>query len=426
MRALLRPFILPLALCAAPAWAERTLTLEEALRTAAERQPQLRQAQSNTDSARARADQTRAGLLPQVNINANYQYSTSTSSTDSTVAVRRGGSYSVGATASQLLYDFGQTANRYRASRESAEAQADSQSQTRLNVLATAGTAYFNVLAQQALVGVASDTLENEVAHLSQVQAQVEVGSRPEIDLLQQRTAKANAQVQLIQARNAYATSKAQLNQAMGVEGPTDYAVREVEGAPVKGEDLTADALVEEALSRRPDLAATVRQIHAQELQVSATRGGFWPSVSASVSGSGAGRELMDPAFGLTGQVGLSWPIFESGRTLAAVREQQANLRGVEAQSDALRQQVRLEVEQAQLAVHAARESLSATEEALVNARARLQLAEGRYREGVGNIIELGDAQLDATSAAAQQVQAVYSLATARTELSRALGLSVL
>jgi outer membrane protein len=141
------------------------------------------------------------------------------------------------------------------------------------------------------------------------------------------------------------------------------------------------------------------------------------------VSANGAGTDPVNQDFGLTGQVGLNWPLFESGRTRAQVREAEASLRGVQAQQDALRQQVRLEVERALLSVRATREGLAATEEALINARARLRLAEGRYREGVGNIIELGDAQLDATSAAAQRVQAEYNLATARTELGRALGL---
>ena len=49
-------------------------------------------------------------------------------------------------------------------------------------------------------------------------------------------------------------------------------------------------------------------------------------------------------------------------------------------------------------------------------------LAEGRYQAGVGNIIELGDAQVAQTSAAAQAVQAEYNLATARAQLGRALG----
>ncbi|HEX8825012.1 MAG TPA: TolC family protein, partial [Archangium sp.] len=161
-----------------------------ALRTASERQPQLRQAQASTEAARARVDQSRAGLLPQVNANAGYQVSTArdtgTTPVDGSTNFRRGSGFTVGATASQLLWDFGQTTGRYRAARESADAQAATAFQTRLDVLTEVSTAYFNVLAQQALVDVARETLENEVAHLRQVEAQVQVGTRAEIDLLQQ------------------------------------------------------------------------------------------------------------------------------------------------------------------------------------------------------------------------------------------------
>lgn len=426
MRGRILSLVIPLALAAAPAWAQRVLTLEEALRTAEERQPQLRQAQASTEAARARADQSRSGLLPQVSLSAGYQTSTSrntgTLPVDGGNTIRRGSGFTVGATASQLLWDFGQTLNRYRAARESADAQQATQAQTRLNILAEVSTAYFNVLAQQSLLKVATETLENEEAHLRQVEAQVQVGTRAEIDLLQQRTALANARVQLIQAKNAYATSKAQLNRSMGVEGSTDYTVQDVTRAPLPGESLGLDALVEQALARRPDLSASTRQLRAQELQVSAAKGGYLPRLTASVSANGVGTSPVDQDFGLTGQVGLSWPIFEGLRTRAEVREAEASLRGIGAQQDALRQQVRLEVEQALLAVRAASESLSATQEAETNARERLRLAEGRYREGVGTIIELGDAQLDYTSAAAQRVQAEYNLASARTELERALG----
>jgi outer membrane protein len=424
MRTLLLLF--PLLLAAGPALAQpRVLTLEEALRTARERQPQLRQAQANTTAAQARTDQAFSGLLPQVGASASYQASIGTSGTpdpsDPTL-IRTSNGLRVGVTASQLIYDFGRTTGRWRSAGQSAEAQQATEAQTQRDVLANVSTAYFTALAQQALVGVAQETLENEQAHLSQARAQVEVGTRAEIDLLQQQTAVSNARLQLIQTRNAYATSKAQLNQAMGQEGSTDYTVQEVSVAPVEGEEQPLEALVETAFQARPDLTASAHQLRAQELNISATRGGYWPSLSAQVSGSETGLTPAEAQWGLTGQLALSWSIFQGGITNAQVREQEANLRGLQAQRDALRQQVRLEVERAQLNVSAALESVTAAEEALTNARARLRMAEGRYEQGVGNIIELSDAQLDYTNAAAQRVQASYDLASARTELRRALG----
>ncbi|HET6438852.1 MAG TPA: TolC family protein, partial [Anaeromyxobacter sp.] len=62
--------------------------------------------------------------------------------------------------------------------------------------------------------------------------------------------------------------------------------------------------------------------------------------------------------------------------------------------------------------------------EAETNAREQLRLAEGRYQAGAGSIIELGDAQIAASTAAAQRVQAEYNLAAARASLVRSLGRS--
>ncbi|HWE25978.1 MAG TPA: TolC family protein, partial [Myxococcales bacterium] len=65
--------VLALLAQAAPA---RVLTLQEAERTAAERQPQIRAAHAGTQAAEARADVARSGLLPQLTGTAGYQKST--------------------------------------------------------------------------------------------------------------------------------------------------------------------------------------------------------------------------------------------------------------------------------------------------------------------------------------------------------------
>ena len=72
--------------------------------------------------------------------------------------------------------------------------------------------------------------------------------------------------------------------------------------------------------------------------------------------------------------------------------------------------------------MRAGKATIGASEDAVANARDQLRLAEQRYATGVGNIIELDDAQVAYTAAAAQLVQARYALATARAQLLAALG----
>src|SRR5262249_10520744 len=117
-----------------------------------------------------------------------------------------------------------------------------------------------------------------------------------------------------------------------------------------------------------------------------------------------------------------SYPLFQGGLTKGQVAQAEASLDGVAAQRALEELQIRLEVDTARLAVRAARATIGAADEALRSARHQLRLAEQRYATGVGSIIELNDAQVGYTNAAAQVVQARYALAGARAQLLAALG----
>ena len=427
--------ILPfLAAASPPPAGPRVLTLAEAVRNARARQPQLLQAQAGTRAASARSDEARSGLLPQLTGSASYSRETAnvpfrpgfaTNSSSGGSSFRTVNFYSFNGTLSQLIYDFGQTPGRWRAAQASAEAQRDTEYATLHQVTLGVQTAFFTARAAKDLVGVARDNLTNQDAHLRQIEGFVRAGTRPDIDLAQARTDRANAAVQLINAQNTYETAKAQLNQAMGVEGPTDYEVASDTLPALEGEEQPLDALLQEALDHRPDYASFQQQARAQELTLRSVKGGYGPALGVSTGVNDIGPALDSTVWNWNATVTLTWNIFQGGLTRAQSQEAQANLDAARAQIDGLRQQVRVDVVQAQLAVRANKEALVATGEALVNARERLRLAEGRYQAGVGSVIELGDAQVALTTAAAQRVQAEYNLASSRAQLLRALGREV-
>jgi outer membrane protein len=282
-------------------------------------------------------------------------------------------------------------------------------------------TAFFTARAQKALLEVAKQTLSNQEKHLVQVQAFIQVGTQPEIALAQSKTDVANARLAMIRADNNYAVGRAQLNLAMGLEGATDYDVADETVPIVEGEDGTTDALVAEAIRARPELASLRAQLLAQDATITAARGNYFPSFGASASVSESGATLDSLGWGWTVGVNMTWPLFSGFGTKAQVAAAEYGRVAIDAQAVAERQQVRLEVEQARLSVRAAQGEIGASEEALVNAREQLRLAEGRYETGVGNIIELGDSQVAFTNASAQKVQADYDLATARVTLMHTL-----
>lgn len=428
-------YITPLAAQQTPQVATpRVLSLRDALQAAKDHQPQLQLARAQTQAAQARADQARAPILPQLSGTASYQRTTANfvarpgavpsqfASSATTTSLDTFNFFSFGMQLSQYIWDFGQTTRRWQAARASADAQHASEQVTALQIATTVQSAYFAACAQKALLQVARDNLDNQQRHLVQVTAFVQVGTRPEIDLAQARTDRANASVQVIASENNYEVAKAQLRAAMGVEDSIDFDVQDEPLAPVPGEDRSTDELLPEALSQRPEFLVLSRQIAAQKLTLSAVKGGYGPSLGATMSLTDAGTNISQLALNVSASVNLTWPIFQGLLTMSQVKEQSANVAALDAQQRTLRQQVRVELESARLQVRASKATYSAVQEAQENAQERLRLAEARYRTGVGSMIELGDAQVARTTASAQRVQAEYSLASARAQLLRSLG----
>ena len=408
------------------------LTLEQATRSAREHQPQLRAAHAGTAAAAARAREAASGLLPQLAAQGGYQRTTAnfTSRPGSVPGVSgaRNSSFASfnyfdsAVTLSQLIYDFGQTTGRYDAAQAQAAATAETERATGLQIVFDVRAAYFDARANRDLVRVAQETLRSFESHLQQIEGFVQVGTRPDIDLAQARSDAANARVQLINAENAYDVSRATLDQAMGVEGPLDYEVADETLAAVPGEDAATGPLLDEALKARPEVASLLDQVRAQRETVRSFRGAYAPQLGASAGFTQGGIAVDQLGWNLSAGLTLTWQLYQGGLTTAQVHEAEANLAQIAAQLDLLRQQLRVDVEQARLGVRAASASLGASRDALLNARERLRLAEGRYETGIGDAIELSDAQVAVTSAAVQAVQADQKLSTARAQLLRALG----
>ena len=280
---------------------------------------------------------------------------------------------------------------------------------------------HYNAVATREWVRVAQEALENQQRHLEQIQAFVNEDLRPDIELVQSRTNVANAKSELIQAENAYALSKLYLVQAMGVEN-CKFEIVYVEPKPIECEDEPLDVLIEEALQQRPELSVMAKRLRVQDWNVKAAEAEYWPTLSASsgITWTGSERDVL----ALNWYVGLSlnWTFYEGGRIDAGVREAKANHIVLDNEAILLRQKVRVEVEQAYLQVHSSRARLSVFRESKVQALEFLRLAEGRYFNEVGNVIELSDAQLTLTTAQVNVLTAEYDLISARAALLKALG----
>lgn len=408
-----------------------TLTLQEAVATALSQHPTLRIGQSAVEAAQQRVWQQRAGYLPR----GAYTYNYTRQQRPLSAAV--GGAQVGGETRqrslaqiynfnstnvsmSQLLFDFGRTLEAIHSAAASVDASQADLETTRQTVIFNTKQAYYSVLSTQRLARVAEETVRQNQEHLEAAQARFEVGVAPRFDVTQAQVQVSTAQLDFVTARNNVALARETLRAAMGVTDPLVFTLVDT----LDRSTLTFDdeAMLRDAYTHRPELHSIKAQHRAVAARVSSLKKEYLPSVSGTAQYNWTGREHPLEEGWLWG-VTLTVPLFDSIRTTAEVGEARAELRGVEAQEENLRQQIALEVRQSYLNLRQAMESISVSEQTVGQAQENLALAEGRYATGVGNIIEVTDAQVLLTSARANNIQALYTYKTAVAQVEKAIGL---
>lgn len=403
-------------------FAEPLKSLDECITTALAQHPSLKAGAASVDAAQQRVYQAVSGYLPQVSAvyAANRRYTsigaqtgTGTSRLNQTFNY-----YNTGVSFSQMLFDFGRQLDNIRAaqaSQESVEADLASQRET---VIFQVKQAYFGVLAAQRLVGVAEEALRQSQQHLKLAQSRHEVGFAPRFDVTREQVQLASNELDLLSAQNNVAIARETLRNDMGLDGPLDFDVTDVPEPDVV--DIDEAAALARAYNGRPEITGLQAQERATTEIVQALRKDYLPNITSNGIYQWTGNQYpLQENWNIGASVNVA--LFNGGLTRAQIAEAKANLATLQHNESLLRQSIALEVRQAILNLRQAGRSISVSATGLRQARENLELAEGRYQTGVGNIIEVTDAQASLTKAQAQYVQSIYNYRSSMAALERAI-----
>ncbi len=422
------------------------LSLDGALQLARARHPRLRSAAAAVTASQAQGDAAFSPFLPQLGFTLGYQRATgntaprpgATANAPTENSFEGFNYFSASLTLNQLVWDFGQTLNRWRAAEAGLGAAQATLRAARLDVDAGVRAAFVGAAAAASLLRVAQQNLDAERRHLAQVEALVSAQLRPAVELAKSRALVASADAQRIAAEGGVQSALAQLRLAIGVDGvgapalgcdPPPGEPDPVGGArctppigPHVTEGMTLDALLHRAVAARPELQALALQEEAQRRLADAARGSYWPTFGVTLSITDAGTQLSELGWNMTAGIGLTWNFYQGGLTDAQVAQAEAIIEGLVATREQVVQTLRAELAQVLVDLTTAKGQAAAAAEALTQAREQVRLAEARYDARVGNAIELADAQTALANAATGQVVLELRLALARVRLVRALG----
>ncbi len=399
-------------------------TLAECVDIALANQPRLGSAAAAVESGKQRVLQTRANYLPQITAGyaADRRDGSPTTTTVGGTSFESSPSpwfHSAGFSLSQLLFDFGQNLDRIRAARARAESlQADAVTQ-RDNIIFNAKQAYFVLLAARRLLEVAQETVRSNRQQVEQARGRYDVGFAAKIDVTRSEVQLATSELDEITARNNVAVAQDTLRNALGLDEPLDFDIVDVLDIQRVVKDEAE--MLETAYAARPELESNKLLQRALEEEILARQKDHLPNVTGNATYDWSGNRYPLRSGWVVGAQ-LNVPLFTGGRTTAQVAESRADLEALRFDEITLRQDIALQVRTALLEVQRTSDSIDVTQRAAEQARENLQLAEGRYSTGVGNIIELTDAQVQRARADADRVRALYSYQTAVASLELAVG----
>jgi outer membrane protein len=146
------------------------------------------------------------------------------------------------------------------------------------------------------------------------------------------------------------------------------------------------------ALQDRPELATLKAQASAAGAQVTEVYSDFFPSAQA-VAGYNAMGTGLPAANNFDVGLVVSWPIFNGFLTTHQIDEAKARQNAINYAIKDFQLHVWLEVKSAYLQLQTSIERIHQAEDTLAASSGQFELAEKRYNAGLGNIIELTDAE---------------------------------
>jgi outer membrane protein len=454
----------------------RTLTLDDAFRLAEPNSDDVRIAQNGVTRAKGQYLQARASVLPQVTATAQYQRQIQnqfeaitrrfaqppdpSAPIDTTpqpfnpiaVLFASPNTLTLGLQASQPLYLDGRFALASRVAKANEDVARLGLRTARAQLRYDIASAYFDAVIADKLTQIAESSLVQTERTLRQTTLQRQVGTVAEYDLLRSRVARDAQRPLLIAAQQARDVATLRLKQLLNIPLTEQLALTtpiqdadmeqalvasrlDSDARPNAGTGLSADATsIMPTLSPRdtaPDSRSAIQQAAAAlEVQKGALRNAAlqrMPTLNLSTNYARNAypsnaqiipRALADFYPAWTVALGLSVPVWTSGRIGGDKMVARANVADAEARLNQGRRTAALDVQLAMRSLEQAHATWLASLGTEEQADKALRIAEVRYTNGISTQLELSDIRNLLIQSQANRLSAAKDLQLARLRIT--------
>lgn len=400
----------------------RTLTLEQAISLAMEKNRDIEKAREYAKYVQGKYVEERAAALPQFSLNGSAALSQDQSQKALLGITPRQYNGLVDLTVSQPLYTWGKVNAAIRAA-EYGLKTADQQLRLyRQAAYRDVSAAFFDILLAGELHQLAVENQLQKARHLEEAKRKYAAGVATDYDVLAAEVAAENARPEVIRSQNAIRTAKEKLRfllalgpEEIQVTGSLDMAT------PDRPVPVSYEAAMLSAGRQRPELVDLRLRIGVYDelvtianaenkprLDLKGGAGWHWSSLEET-----APKREADGAAWNVG-VYLSFPFFDGFRSSGRVTQARSELRTKQIEESKLLDSIALEVREAGFALQEAAEIYQAVSGTVKQAERLVQMAEKGYEYGVKIRLEVEDAQLNLLQARSSLARAQRDYRVAR------------
>ncbi|HBA83907.1 MAG TPA: hypothetical protein DCZ95_07435 [Verrucomicrobia bacterium] len=407
----------------------RPMNLAELADLALQNNPATRRTWHEARAAAAQVEQARGYFMPTVTgvANANrQQVSSSPESFDSEFT-----KYGPGLQVNYLILNLGGgRAAAVEAALQFVYASDFLFNQSIQDVLLGVETAYYRLMSAQSNIEATESSVKDALMVLETAQERKNTGVGTQLEVLQAQTSYDQALYNQAGAKGQLKIAQGVLAQAVGA--PADTAIEAISPSMEVPDGLAVEdlkQLIDDAMQRRPDIAALRATLAAREANIRIAGSSLWPSlyfngsVNRDYFSSQSGKEMQDDDWSYLAGLSLQWTFFDGFQTVNARR-------AAREQAESVREQLK----QAELAAggdvwnrffvyDTALQKHKFSRALLDSSEAAYELALSSYKAGLQSILDLLNAESQLAQARSQYVAARQDAFIALANLAHAAGL---
>ncbi len=320
----------------------------------------------------------------------------------------------------QLVYDFGFTQNQYTIDKLNWQASVDNIDNIINDVIFQVKDSYYYLMLANENKHVMEETVANLEGIYRQAKAFYEVGAKAKIDVTIAEVNLEDARSRLIEAKYGVDIATSRLNNAMGLPFVEPYEV--VGKLPFDSTSFSIKRAIEYANDFRPDLKMALANIKMADQYVKLAKKTAFPRIEFAANLSSGGRDSIAEKnwYDLGGY--LTFPTFNPLLLKNQVKEAKALYERQQFDTKSSVNNMYFEIQSTYAKLVETKERVPVAELAVKKALENFEIAQGRYKVGLSDPIELKDAQLQYQNSQLAHLKTLYDYNSAKAKLEQAIG----